>query len=74
MLSGRARLYFGDGLQDHVDINAGDFMFVAPFLVHLEANMSTSEPVWWLACRSPQNIIVNLSDVDDASLAGYRRS
>lgn len=74
LLSGRARLYFGDGLTDHIDINAGDFMFVPPFLVHLEAKMSTTAPVWWIARRSPQNIIVNLPDVEDAGLAGHRRS
>ncbi len=25
----------------------------------------------WIACRSPENIVVNLADVDDATLAGY---
>jgi uncharacterized RmlC-like cupin family protein len=52
----------------------GDFMFVPPFIPHLEANMSTSEELWWLACRTPENIVVNLPDVDDALLAGYRRA
>jgi uncharacterized RmlC-like cupin family protein len=51
-----------------------DFMYVPPFVPHLEANMSTTEELWWLACRSPDNIVVNLPDVDDASLAGYRRA
>jgi uncharacterized RmlC-like cupin family protein len=73
LLAGRARIYFGEGFGDYVDLSAGDFMFVPPLLVHLEANMSTTEPAWWLACRSPGNIIVNLPDVDDALLAGYRR-
>jgi uncharacterized RmlC-like cupin family protein len=74
LMSGQARLYFGEGFGEHIDLMAGDFMFVPPFLLHLEANMSTTEPVWWIACRSPQNIIVNLPDVDDAILAGYRRA
>jgi hypothetical protein len=34
-------------------MSAGDFMFVLPFLPHLEANMSTTEELWWLACRPP---------------------
>jgi uncharacterized RmlC-like cupin family protein len=51
----------------------GDFMFVPPFIPHLEVNMSTSEELWWLACRTPGNIVVNLPDVEDALLAGYRR-
>ena len=74
VLSGRARIYFGKDYQEFVDLSEGDFMFVPPFLPHLEANMSTTEELWWIACRSPENIIVNLPDVDDASLTGYRRA
>ena len=74
LLSGRARLYFGKDYQEFVDLNEGDFMFVPPFLPHLEANMSTTEPLWWIACRSPENIIVNLADVADESLQDYRRA
>ena len=73
VLSGRARIYFGKDYQEFVDLSEGDFMFVPPFLPHLEANMSTTEELWWIACRSPENLIVNLPDVDDASLTGYRR-
>lgn len=72
LLSGRARIYFGQGYQEFVDLSEGDFMFVPQFLPHLEANMSTTKELWWLACRSPENIIVNLADVADASLPGYR--
>jgi uncharacterized RmlC-like cupin family protein len=73
LLSGQARIYFGEGLSEYVDLTAGDFMFVPPFMPHLEANMSTTEPAWWIACRSPGNIIVNLPDVEDGVLTGYRR-
>ena len=41
---------------------------------HLECNMSTTEELWWLACRTPENIVVNLPDIDDALLKGYRRA
>ncbi|HXT06625.1 MAG TPA: cupin domain-containing protein [Roseiarcus sp.] len=74
VLSGRARLYFGKDYQEFVDLAEGDFMFVPPFLPHLEANMSTTEELWWIACRSPENIVVNLPDVADDSLPGYRRA
>jgi uncharacterized RmlC-like cupin family protein len=74
LLSGRARIYFGGGFQDYLEITEGDFMFVPPYLPHLEANMSATEELWWLVCRSPENIVVNLPDVADASLAGYRRA
>jgi uncharacterized RmlC-like cupin family protein len=74
VLAGRARVYFGKDYQEFFELSAGDFMFVPPLLPHLEANMSTTEELWWLACRSPENIVVNLADVADASLAGYRRA
>jgi hypothetical protein len=46
----------------------------AGFIPHLEANMSTREELGWLACRTPDNIVVSLPDVEDSSLAGYRRA
>jgi uncharacterized RmlC-like cupin family protein len=66
--------FFGKDYSEFVDLAEGDFMFVPPFVPHLEVNMSTSEELWWLACRTPENIVVNLADVDDAWLAGYRRA
>ena len=74
LLSGRARIYFGENYREYVEMSEGDFMFVPPFLPHLEANMSITEELWWLACRTPENIVVNLPDVEDNSLAGYRRA
>ena len=66
LLSGRARIYFGKDYRDYVEMSEGDFMFVPPFLPHLEANMSTTEELWWLACRTPENIVINLPDVEDS--------
>ena len=40
-------------------------MFVPPLIPHLEVNMSTTEELWWLACRTPENIVVNLPDVEE---------
>jgi uncharacterized RmlC-like cupin family protein len=74
LLSGRARIYFGKDYQEYVEMSEGDFMFVPPYLPHLEANMSTTEELWWLACRTPENIVINLPDVEDDLLAGYRRA
>jgi uncharacterized RmlC-like cupin family protein len=74
VLSGRARIYFGKDFKDYVDLSEGDFMFVPPFIPHLECNMSTTEELWWLACRTPENIVVNLPDVEDSALEGYRRA
>ena len=43
VLSGRARFYSGDELQDVVDAETGDFVFVPAFEVHVEENASASE-------------------------------
>ena len=64
VLSGRARVYFGKDFQEYIDLSEGDFMFVPPLISHLEVNMSTTEELWWLACRTPENIVVNLPDVE----------
>jgi uncharacterized RmlC-like cupin family protein len=74
VLSGQARIYFGNDFEEYFDLSEGDFMFVPPFVPHLEANMSTTDELWWLACRTPENIVVNLPDVEDSRLAGYRRA
>jgi len=39
----------------------------------VEANMSVTEELVWLTASTPENIVVNLADVDDATLEGYRR-
>lgn len=74
VLEGSARIYFGERYADYVDMDAGDFVFVPPFLPHVEVNMSVTERLVWLTCRTPDNIVINLDDVADASLAGYRRA
>lgn len=73
VLSGHGRIYFGEDYKDFVDMTAGDFVFVPPHMPHVEANMSTTEGLTWLTCRTPDNIVVNLPDVPDEALADYRR-
>ncbi|MTE24225.1 cupin domain-containing protein [Microbacterium sp. ZXX196] len=74
VLRGSARIYFGDDFSTWVDMGPGDFVFVPPFMPHVEANMSTTEELVWLTARTPDNIVVNLPDVADAALAGFRRA
>ncbi|WP_439565969.1 cupin domain-containing protein [Microcella sp.] len=73
VLRGTARIYFGPDYTRWTDMNAGDWVFVPPHMPHVEANMSTTEELVWLTARTPENIVVNLDDVDDAALEGYRR-
>lgn len=73
VLRGRGRIYFGARFEDFIDMTEGDWVFVPPYMPHVEANMSTTEELVWLTARTPENIVVNLDDVDDSTLAGYRR-
>ncbi|OJV93576.1 MAG: cupin [Microbacterium sp. 67-17] len=74
VLAGSGRIYFGDGYREWLDMTAGDFVFVPPFMPHVEANMSTTEELVWLTARTPDNIVVNLPDVPDDTLDGFRRA
>jgi uncharacterized RmlC-like cupin family protein len=74
VLKGQGRIYFGENYSEFTDLYEGDFVFVPPWMPHVEANMSTTEDLIWLTTRTPDNIVVNLDEVDDATLAGFRRS
>ncbi len=74
VLTGRARIYYGEGFTKWFDMSEGDWVFVPPFMPHVEANMSTTEELVWLTTRTPENIVVNLDDVDDSMLEGFRRA
>lgn len=74
VLKGHGRIYFGDGYKQFIDMFEGDFVFVPPFMPHIEVNMSTTEELVWLTCRTPDNLVINLDDVADEALEGYRRA
>lgn len=73
VLRGAGRIYFGEGYREYLDMAAGDWVFVPPFMPHVEANMSVTDELVWLTTRTPDNIVVNLDDVDDSTLEGFRR-
>lgn len=74
VLKGHGRIYYGEDYRDFVDMTDGDFVFVPPWMPHVEVNMSTTEDLVWMTCRTPDNIVVNLPDVPDAALQGFRRT
>ena len=74
VLRGRGRIYYGENYSEYQDMKAGDWVFVPPFMPHVEANMSVTEELVWLTARTPENIVVNLEDVADETLADYRRA
>jgi uncharacterized RmlC-like cupin family protein len=74
VLSGVGRIYYGENYAQWIEMTEGDFVFVPPMMPHVEANMSTTQDLVWLTARTPDNIVVNLDDVPDESLDGYRRT
>jgi uncharacterized RmlC-like cupin family protein len=71
VLSGRARIYFGEKFEDYVDMSEGDWVFVPPFMPHVECNLSRTDPLVWMTTRTPENIVVNLPDVADSDLRDW---
>lgn len=71
---GHGRIYYGPNYQQYVDMTEGDWVFVPPWMPHVEANMSTTEELVWLTTRTPDNIVINLPDIDDSELEGFRRA
>jgi uncharacterized RmlC-like cupin family protein len=61
IISGRARFRFGDKLEETVDVQAGDFIYVPPEVVHQEINLDPDAPVDAIVVRDGQeNIVVNV--------------
>ena len=67
IISGRARFRYGDQLENVVEADAGDFIFVPPYIVHQEINPSSDQPVEMIVSRSShENIVVNV-DLPEAT-------
>lgn len=71
VLSGRARIYFGEKFEDYLDMEEGDWVFVPPFMPHIECNLDRNNPLTWMTTRTPENIVVNLDDVPDDELRDW---
>jgi uncharacterized RmlC-like cupin family protein len=61
IISGRARMRWGERLQFFADAGPGDFIYVPPFVPHQEINANSNEPLMCVVVRSDQEpIVVNL--------------
>src|SRR5437763_476540 len=54
IISGDAKFFSGDQLDQAHEAHAGDFVWVPPHMVHVEMNTSPSEPVRMVVARSTQ--------------------
>ena len=61
VVRGRARMRWGDDLEYVAEADAGDFIYVPPFVPHQEINANPAEPRECVLVRSGQDpIVVNL--------------
>ena len=61
IVSGRARMRWGERLEYVADARPGDFIFVPPFVPHQEINADENEPLVCVVVRSEQEpVVVNL--------------
>lgn len=61
VVSGKARMRWGEQLEFTAEAGPGDFIYVPPYVPHQEINASTDQPLSCVLCRSGQEpVVVNL--------------
>jgi uncharacterized RmlC-like cupin family protein len=61
VVRGRARMRWGERLEYVAEADAGDFIYVPPWVPHQEINARTDEPLECVLVRSDQEpVVVNL--------------
>ena len=65
VVSGRARMRWGEHLEFFAEAGPGDFIFVPPFVPHQESNASPAEPLMCVLVRSDQEAVVVNLDIND---------
>lgn len=61
IVSGRARMKWGDRLEFTAEAGPGDFIYVPPFVPHQEINANDDQPLSCVLVRSGQEpVVVNL--------------
>ncbi len=62
VLSGRARMRWGEHLESVAEAGPGDFIYVPPYVPHQEINASSTEPLVCVLARNDQApVVVNLA-------------
>jgi uncharacterized RmlC-like cupin family protein len=66
LIEGRAEMFYGDRLQEHVDVSAGDYVYIPPDVPHLVMNRSGASARALVAHTAPsdQDGIVLLPELD----------
>src|ERR671935_503431 len=64
VVSGRARMRWGDQLEFMAEAGPGDFIYVPPFVPHQEINASPSESLECVVVRSDNEAVVVNLDIE----------
>jgi uncharacterized RmlC-like cupin family protein len=64
VVSGRARMRWGEKLQYVAEAEAGDFIFVPPYVPHQEINASATETLQCVLVRSDNEAVVVNLDIE----------
>jgi uncharacterized RmlC-like cupin family protein len=63
VLRGRITLFFGEGLRERLELQAGDFGFVPAWAIHAEGNLGAEAAEVVLARSTPEAIAVDLPEL-----------
>jgi len=66
VLSGHARMHWGERLEYVAEAGPGDFIFVPPYVPHQEINASRDEPLECVLVRSDNEAVVVNLDIEPA--------
>ncbi len=70
VISGKARMRWGEHLEYVADAGPGDFIYVPPYVPHQEINASVDEPLACVLVRSDQEaVVVNLDILEAEQLS-----
>src|SRR6195256_5550790 len=64
VVRGKARMRWGERLEFMAEANAGDFIFVPPYVPHQEIHASPDEPLECVLVRSDNEAVVVNLDID----------
>ena len=62
IISGRAEMWHGEGLTEHMDAAAGDFVYIPAGEIHVEENASDAEPLVVVLTRNCPGSVVHYMD------------
>ena len=63
VLRGRVTLFFGEGLREQLEVQAGDFLFVPAWAIHAEGNLSDEDAEALVVRSTPEAIAVDLPEL-----------